>query len=356
MPRSSMPSALKAQLKDMLLTPTFMMCRPDFYDPSLEAHGASVENEFMGQGIDREKTLEQWHSFKDKLEELGAMILLVEPQEGLLDQVYTADPAAFHTGIKLNERGLIEQINFQSLRSKFTNTERQKEANAHNKIVSGYINVLKSTAYGIIPTTSSSIANAQFNTEGSGDNVYDTYRGLWWSGFVQNPKDPNGGRSDIKAHDELEALTDRTVLSLEVMRPYFHIDTSTTPLPGGHVLSYAPGITKEAMEIMKKVALVDFGLPEDEYLIKVSKEDAEAFLCNLTAVNDKDLIVPHDTSEKALSQLANAGYRPHPIDYSEIRKGGGLFHCTANRINMIGPKGGIANDPDFYERIEMALS
>jgi len=346
----------KALLKQTLLTPTFMMCAPTHFDPSFEAHGGEVENDFMGDKIDPAKAEAQWHAFKDTLTNLGAKIILVAPKEGQLDQVYTADPAAFHSEVTFNGAGdNIERIHFKSLMCQFTNAGRQAESSAHFIASAEFIHRLRDMAHGTSTSIGATSERAQYNTEGSGDNVYDTYRGIWWSGYAKNPNDPKNGRSDIKAHAQLTKLTGRDVLSLEVVKPYFHIDTSHTPLPGGHVLSFKDGITPDAHDLMRRVALADFGLPEDDYLINVSKEDAEAFACNLTAVNDKDLIVAHDISDKLESKLVNAGYNPHRIDYSEIRKGGGLFHCTANRINMIGPKGGTANDPGFYDRIESAL-
>ncbi len=333
------------------------MCAPDFFDPSLDAHGGAVGNDFMGDKIDRNLAKAQWHNFKNTLSSLGAEIILAPPHKGQLDQVYTADPAAFHTEITLDKSGAnIEKIHFKSLMSKFTNAARQAESTAHFMAAMDYTSLLHDATLKTGTALSTTHERAKYNTEGSGDNIYDSYRGIWWSGYAKNPNDPKNGRSDIKAHAQLKNLTGHDVLSLEVVRPYFHIDTSQTPLPRGHILSYEGGITKESYDLMRRVALADFGLPEDEYLIKVSREDAEAFACNVTAVNDKDLIIAHDISDDLAARLTHAGYNLHLVDYSEIRKGGGLFHCSANRVNMIGPKGGTANDPDFYTRIEAALS
>lgn len=351
----------KAILRDTLLTPTFMMCAPTYFDPSFEAHGGDVENSFMGENVDPELAQEQWHDFKSTIEKIGGRVILVPAKEGLLDQVYTADPAAFHTDVIFTPDGEdIERIHFKAMHSKFTNADRQGELTSHFNTSCEHTRALRTAAHGTNITIGQSFQKAQFNTEGSGDNVYDRYRGLWWSGYVQNPSDPKSGRSDIRAHAELATLTNRGVMSLEVCgdgyNDYFHIDTSQTPLPRGHVLSYDGGITEGSHDLMRRTALVDFGLPEDDYLIKVSKADAELMACNLTPVTEKDLIVNSLLSDTLVNSLERAGYNTHPVDYSEFLKGGGFFHCTANHINIMGPKGGIANDPDFYDRIDMALS
>lgn len=351
----STPAAQKSALKDALLTPTFLMCAPDFFDPLKEAD--VPPNDFIADPVDPALARAQWNAFKDKIEELGGKVILVAPQSNLAGQIYTADPAAFHSDITFTPDGQgIERVHFKSLRSKFTNLGRQGELTGHFHAAAEYTQSLRSAAGFGKTTIGVTHENASFNTEGSGDNVYDTYRGIWWSGYVPNPNDPKNGRSDIRAHAQLANLTDRPVLSLEVSKPYFHIDTSHTPLPRGHILSYEAGVTPEAYAQMKKSTLEAYNLPEDQYLIKVSKEDAELLACNLTPVNDTDLIVNSKISQKLQDDLEKAGYKTHRIDYSEALKGGGLFHCTANRINIIGPKGGTVSNPDFYNRIEAALA
>ena len=347
----------KTVLKDLLLKPTFMMCEPTNADPSAENENGDLANDFSGEQIDKDKALEQWHGFKDKIEELGGRVILVPPQEGCGGQVYTADPAAFVTDVQLS-RGKtpsVKGVKFSALISQFTNAGRNAEIASHSGMIQSYISELQSARLSGVPV-STILQNTKWNTEGSGDNVYDTFRGLWWSGYSRNLSDPRSGRSDIRAHKTLQKLTDREVFSMEVARPFFHIDTSQTPLPKGHILSHEEGITAESFKAMRKRMLESFDLAESEYLIKVSKKDANRFACNLTAVTDTDLIVTDDISDKLAGKLAKAGYRLHPLPYDEMRKGGGLFHCTANRINITGPKGGIANDPDYYNRIDLALS
>jgi len=348
---------IKSALKDLLLKPTFMMCEPTYYDPANENPDGKMPNNFSGEQIDHEKALEQWHGFKDKIEELGGRVILVPPQQGCGGQVYTADPAAFITDVLVTNAKVpsIKAIQFAALISQFTNAGRNTEVASHSGTIQTFTNELQSARLSGVPV-SSILEKTKWNTEGSGDNVYDSYRGIWWSGYSKDLSDPTKGRSDIRAHRTLQNLTGREVFSMEVASDFFHIDTSQTPLPKGHILSYEGGITAQSFKAMRKRMLESFDLAEKDYLIRVSKKDAYNFACNLTVVNDTDLIVTDDISDKLAGKLAKAGYRLHTLPYSEMRKGGGLFHCTANRINITGPKGGTVNDPDYYNRIELALS
>jgi len=347
----------RQKLRQVLLQPTFLMCSPVNSDQEVKEKKPPA-NDFSGDDFSKELALEQWQGFKDKIEELGGRVILVEPSEYQGAQVYTADPAAFHTEIKLSRSRLnpvLRSVRFTGLVSEFTNADRNPEIANHAIATGAYVGDLQSAHISGVELQSH-ILKTTFNTEGSGDNVFDPYRGLWWSGYSKDLSNPASGRSDRRAHETLAKLTNREVFSMEVVRPFFHIDTSHTPLPKGHILSYEKGITAESFDAMRKRMLQSFDLPEDKYLIKVTKKDAFNFACNLTAVNDTDLIVPDDISDQLAGKMAKAGYRIHTLPYSEMRKGGGLFHCTANRINITGPKGGLANDPDYYDRIELALS
>jgi len=350
------PSASQ-KLRKILLQPTFLMCAPVHSDAKGEENNPPA-NDFSGEDFSKDLAMEQWQGFKDKIEELGGRVILVEPGEDQGAQVYTADPAAFHMDIGFNrskKNPKLRSVRLSGLVSEFTNADRNPEIANHAIATGAFISDLQSSHVSGVEIQAH-ILKTTFNTEGSGDNVYDPYRGLWWSGYSKDLSNPACGRSDVRAHKTLARLTNREVFSMEVVRPYFHIDTSQTPLPKGHVLSYKPGITAKSFEQMRKRMLQSFDLAEDKYLINVTKKDALNFACNLTAVTETDLIVPDDISDNLAGKLAKAGYRIHALPYTEMRKGGGLCHCTANRVNMIGPKGGTANDPDFYNRIEAALS
>jgi N-dimethylarginine dimethylaminohydrolase len=346
----------RPSLRDLFLKPVFLMCPPTFFNPTIEAHGGCTANLYMHHtDFSAAKAEAQWHGYKDKLQELGATVILASPKANALDQIYTADPQAFFTDVEFSANGAVSRFHFKSMTSRFTNAEREIEKSRHLIASFDFVHDVRSAAQGSAISIGATFESASFNTEGSGDNVYDAYRGLWWSGYSTDLTNPHNGRSDSRSHKQLARLTNRDVLGLKVVKPYYHIDTSNMPLPRGHVLSHKAGITPESYVAMKKVAFGDFGLPESDYLISVDKADAEVFLCNLTAVNDRDLIVPDDASDKILARLANTGYNIHPLPYDEIRKGGGSLHCTANRINMIGPKGGTARDPDFYNRLAASL-
>lgn len=346
----------KAHLRDLLLRPSFMMCRPTYFDPTLDAHGGEGANDYFNNNpFHRHEAVSQWNTGVNLIKELGGDVWPVQPKAGLLDQIYTADPQAFLTDVTL-KNGRLEKITHRSLVSKFTNAARNAEIEEHIRASNSFSAQLKGSAQALGILTDCHRELSQFNIEGSGDNVYDPFRGIWWSGFVDNLGDPTVGRSDKRSHAQLSRLTDRPVMSLEVQHPYYHIDTSHTPLPKGHILSYKDGISSESFELMRRVAFTNFNLPEENYLIEVDADDAAILGCNLTVFDRENLIVCDKISNRLQDQLTEAGYYIHLRNFDTARRAGGLWHCTQNRINIMGPKGGTIANPQYYEQISAALS
>ena len=323
------------------MKPTFAMCPPEYYDYRRKVHKAVngyVPNAFHGSApsLDRTLIFQQWNNLKAKIIELGGHVLEVAPREGLLDQVFTADPVL----------GLSDDTGEHNyLTSMFSHPARQPEQRPFIRLLEEF----HDRSYARKPDHRMHIFPAMVLTEGSGDNVYDHFRNVFWSGYklqtaesfseikIKRP-DVDGsnapwGRSDRAAHFQISSWFRVAVNSLEVVKPYFHIDTTLAPLPRGHMLCYRGGLTEESFAKMKEEAFDKYGLDPEEFLIEVDKEDARRFACNIVCFNGRDVITPL-ISDKLRQTIESKGYKVHMVDVSEFIKGGGGPHCLTNFVNQ----------------------
>ncbi|PCI00816.1 MAG: hypothetical protein COB76_02645, partial [Alphaproteobacteria bacterium] len=160
------------------------------------------------------------------------------------------------------------------------------------------------------------------------------------------------GRSDIRAHKGLEAVTGVPVVSMAVKEPFFHIDTCMTPLTNGHIIAYKDGMKPEAFENLMQEGFKRYGMDPEEYLILVSKEDAENYACNLVCVGN-NIIMPQ-VSDGLQDRLKSKGYEVTCLDMSVFINDGGAMHCLTNNLNEQRIKGGTCVQKG-YERNTLTL-
>jgi len=323
---------------------TLLMCAPEHYkiDKPNEEHGHA--NDFAYQGYIEytanparfvAKAIKQWEGLKDRFTSLGLNIVELEPQKELADIVFTADPSlSLITTDTLSASNSDPRI--VTITSRFSNEERQGEVDHSVSFIEKF-----SPKRGVV--------SAHYNTEGTGDNFYDSFRDAYWSGFVKNAgrKNAASGRSDIRSHSGLEALTGVPVISMAVKRPFFHIDTSMTPLSNGHIIAYKDGMMPEAFETLKREGFERYGMDADEYLILVDKEDADKYACNLRCVGNT--IVMPSCSDDLQDRLKSKGYDVVTHDMSQFIYAGGAMHCLTNNLNEKRVKGGTCVQKG-YER------
>jgi len=303
---------------------TFMMCAPTNYGIAPPDPVKGFANKFQRQGYNifqkdpvgfRTKALEQWHAIKETIEKSANVLLLPSKEnaatETYYDQVFTADAS------------ISQEINGENIifLSNFTNTERQAEVALHKKFL------LRQKPNALIKTS-------PYNIEGTGDNVYDPYRDIFWSGYTKSTdrKSADEGRSDKLSHDFLRAATNTNVISLETSEQFFHIDTALGPLPRGEIIFYPGGIRAEQRALFNKAAFTDYGLDEKTHLITVSKEDADNYACNALYIGENQILISADTSQEFQDRLKRAGYDIHPLSIEIFRYSGGGFHCLTNPV------------------------
>ena len=292
----------------------------------------------------------------------GVKPIYMPAKAGLGDAVFTSDP--FIT-ITIPHKNSAQRL---ILPSRFTNINRHKEVpfavnflkktfrkNAHLSLPQKFtqaandnlgfkaLNVLSFGRWG----NKIEVIKPRFNIEGSGDNTYDTFRGCYWSGHVANDKkgESAAGRSHKEAHAFLQDATGIAVHSIELVKPFFHIDTIMCPLPCGRIMVYRDGMTPESFEYFKKMAFEKYGLDPDEYMIEVSKEDAYNYACNARAMYDQDgnkhIIMP-ECSEALQQRLKDAGYIVHTVDLSCFLASGGGVKCLSHNIGLVHQEGGTS--------------
>lgn len=298
--------------------PRFLMCPPDFF----KVEGPDQNGEFFNDQsklgwLQYQKdpvgyaalAHRQWHALKDTLEqELDAQITLVTADERLSDQVYTADATL----------SLLEGDKRYCFISNFTHPHRQKEAHYHLQ----HLEALHIT----------DLIQMQHCFEGAGDNLYDPFRDVYWSGYTLDRAHPAAGRSDSKAHLDLQQATGITVHSLNVMRPFFHIDTCLSCLSRGHMMVYPSGMSAQSYDTLVREGIFEFGLDPKASIIEVTEQEANAYACN--AINIGNKVVLPECGYRVPQILESLGYEVHTVDVSAFLGAGGGPHCLVNLINQ----------------------
>lgn len=299
--------------------PAVLMCKPDyfkvlgpdqdgkFYNDQSKAGWQIYQKDPKGY---LEKAHEQWQALKSTLEDkCGLQIILIEPRQSLADQCFTADASV----------SLVDKYNHTTFISCFTHPLRQVEAQYHH-----------ATLLKIFPETRFIPFESPF--EGSGDNLYDRFRDVYWSGYATVHGQPAEGRSEQRSHQLLQKETGVRVISIEVHRPFFHIDTCFTCLNDGHLIVYPDGMSKSSYETVIQEGIKAFGLSKDDFLIEVSKEEAMQYVCNIVHIDNN--IVMQKSNSKISNRLSALGYNVYEVDLSHFIYAGGGPHCLVNYVNQ----------------------
>ncbi|MDX2028372.1 MAG: arginine deiminase-related protein [Alphaproteobacteria bacterium] len=262
-----------------------LMCAPDHFgidyviNPWMEGNRGNS---------DRILAIQQWANLKNALA-AHTDIAFVAPQNGLPDQVFTANA------------GMV--IGNQVVVSRFRARERQGEEPIFH-------DWFKQSGFTILSWPE----NVFF--EGAGDALLDRGQKLIWAGY--------GFRSDAAAPALVEKFFGRRTIGLHLVDPrFYHLDTCLCPLEGGYVM-YFPAAFDEAGQ--KAIAAV---VPPEKQLI-VDEPDALKFACNAVDVNRHVFI--NDASESLQNKLRKVGFTPVLTPLSEFMKSGGAAKCLTLKL------------------------
>lgn len=298
------------------------MCPPDHFEPAPPHPEHGHANTFEEKGHRefeknpkkfRAQAHEQWHALLEIFSR-HADIILIEPQPEKPDQVYTAD-ASF----SLHLHGIAGQ-GIVTVLSNFTNEKRSHETEKHHATL---------CALG----DERLFVQSLHKIEGNGDNVPDPFRGIIWSGYTSQPNlsMASHGRSSLEAHEFLSGHTKIPVVSLQTVKPFYHIDTVLGPLPNGHILAHYESLHPKSHQKFITHAFANYGLDPNEYLIPVSTKDAFLLAANVRCFGDH-VIMPR-CSRELQETVESKGYKVEIADISAFLAGGGGIHCLSNVIN-----------------------
>ena len=281
------PVAVGARTPVRTATPRrYLMCPPTHF---------AVEyaiNPWMLPGIvvDRRLALAQWKMLRRIYLDLGHRVDLLAPVPGLPDMVYAANGATVVDGTVLAAR--------------FRHPQRAAEAVAH------------ATWF---RRTGSRVVEPEFVNEGEGDLL------VVGSGPDAVILAGHGFRTDPRAHAEAARVFGREIVSLELVDPrYYHLDTAIAVLSGSNGekpanIAYLP----EAFSPGSQAVLRQL------YPNAVIANIADGEVLGLNAVSDGHNVVLPVQATNLAAELSKAGYRPVPVDVSELRlAGGGPKCCT----------------------------
>ena len=237
----------------------------------------------MANQVDKNAVSKQWNNLKDTLEEAGAEIDLIEPQQSLPDMVFTANA------------GLLRDNIFIPSRFKFS--ERQRE-------MQYWIQWFQNAGYEVKEIQS------ELPFEGAGDALSGK---VLFGGY--------GFRSSKESYKEIEEILSSEIIPLHLVDDrFYHLDTCFCPLNEESAILYEGAFDEESVHLLKE-HISYFSVPEEE---------ATRFACNAVVIN-KNVVLPTGCPETQ-KHLQSIGFTTFAVDMSEFLKSGGAAKCLTLKL------------------------
>ena len=234
--------------------------------------------------VDTHLALSQWESLRQTYKELGHTVELIEPVAGLPDMVYAANGGMM--------------VNGRAVTARFAYPQRAGESAAYAEWM---------IRHGYRP------ADTRHINEGQGDLL--VVGSIMLAGY--------GFRTQRQAHDEIAAIVQMPVVSLELVDPrFYHLDTALAVLDSTTIAYYPPAFSDQS-----RAKLLEL-FPD-----AIEVGSADAYVLGLNAVSDGFNVVLPAAATGFAEQLRNAGFRPIGIDLSELLKGGGSVKCCTLEVH-----------------------
>lgn len=274
--------------------PTYLMCPPRLYDVNY------VINPWMAGNVhtsSRARAAEQWQRLYEAVSSV-AEVVLVDPQPGSPDMVFTANAG-------LERNGVVAL-------SSFFHPERQGEEPHFRRWFrdAGYtvIDVPRSTPF-----------------EGEGDALFAVDGSRLWAG--------HGQRTTLASHRALREAWQVEVKPLHLVDPrFYHLDTCFAPLEDGSAMYYPKAFDRASLESIEAFYPV-------EKRIVLTEEDAVRFAAN--AINVGRTLILNEVSRELATQLESRGFHVMQVQLSEFLKAGGAAKCLVMRLSRL--KAGARN-------------
>lgn len=264
------------------------MCRPTFFGIEYEI------NPWMDvrRQPDHATAMKQWGIFRSTLIDLlGARVELVRARPSLPDMGFAANAGLLHGDLFIPSR--------------FRYKERAGEEPF-------FTNWFRRRGYKVRPLP------VDHHFEGEGDALF-LGRKLFLGYFH---------RTDIQTHLLIGETLQVSVLSLELVNPYFyHLDTAFMPFGPESAIYYPKAFDSYSLRLLRQ------NVPD---LIPVSSEEAHYFACNAVFLGRPRKTATHvvlSAAAKKLSRiLERRGIEVHPVDMSEFIKAGGASKCLVLKL------------------------
>ena len=274
--------------------PTYLMCPPRLYDVNY------VINPWMAgnvHGSSRARAAEQWQRLYEAVSNV-AEVVLVEPQPGSPDMVFTANAG-------LERNGIVAL-------SSFFHPERQGEERHFRRwfFEAGYtvIDIPRSTPF-----------------EGEGDALFAIDGSRLWAG--------HGPRTTAASHRALREAWHVEVTPLHLIDPrFYHLDTCFAPLADGSAMYFPEAFDRAS------VARIEAFYPADKRIV-LAEEDAVRFAANAISVGRT--IILNEVSRELAGVLEARGFRVIQVRLGEFLKAGGAAKCLVMRLSK--PTAGVRN-------------
>ncbi|HEX8081502.1 MAG TPA: hypothetical protein VF557_14925 [Jatrophihabitans sp.] len=285
-------------------TKRYLMCPPTYFDVTYRI------NPWMNPSkpVDTALATAQWERLTEVYRDLGHVVELIEPVEGLPDMVFAANGATV-----LDGRFLI---------AKYRYSQRTAEAPAYRDWL---------VADGLVQ-----VEQPEYINEGQGDYLYDGQRMLAGTGF----------RTDRLSHGQVQEIFGCPVVSLTLVDPrFYHLDTALAVLGAGQVMYFPAAFSPGSQLVLRRLypGAIHAGL-------------ADALAFGLNALSDGYNVVLPQTATGLIQLLRERGYNPIGVDTSELLKAGGAVKCcTLELLDDRVPSSDLAR-PSSTARLDIELS
>jgi N-dimethylarginine dimethylaminohydrolase len=265
----------------LIVTRTYLMCPPEYFAVPYAINPWMDPDE----PVDVELALKQWTGLRETLVRLGHTVHTLEPRPDLPDMVYAANGAFTVDGVVYGAR--------------FKYAQRIPEAAVHREFYNGW-----------------KFVEPNETNEGEGDFAYlpAAYGGIILAGY--------GFRTEPAAHAEAQEAFGRPVVSLCLVDPrFYHLDTALAVLDDGQIAYYPNAFSASSRRVLRQL-----------FPGAIIADAADAYAFGLNLVSDGRHVVLNAEASGMASKLAAAGYRPVPVELSELKKGGGSVKCCVAEV------------------------
>ncbi len=260
----------------------YLMCPPSYYEV------AYAINPWMGGTVDTDLAMAQWETLVGAIRLAGGDVEVMEAVEGLPDMVFTANAGVVDDGTLIA--------------GAMRHPERVAETGHFTRWAA-------SNGMGVERLHEGAVLEGLGDCMVLGDTLVSGY----------------GARSNLTAHSELERLTGRSVISVELTDlRWYHVDLTLCPLDSERAIVYPDAYDRlGAKKVMAEIA---------EPLV-LTAEEAATFAANSIVVGSTVIMPAIPTRVGA--QLEAWGFDVVQVDVSEFLKAGGAVRCLTLPLDTV---------------------